>query len=721
MNPLRPKKVNLKWIKMKGFFFTVFLVMSLLPTTGLGEDVALTPENTVIISNETDESFCRDFSILLRRVKSEWVVLDDAIVPESVKEKNLIIVGGLHSEYTGNIIKEILSQEEVNYILDVKYTVIEKESPWSENKIIICTGSDIIFIKKAAEEAIASLEGEWMDSPFISMSPEKAQEYLARIQHIPDEELPMEELGVDIDAKPPSQISTEEAIEDIEYLFYLFSHGYCGYGFFQQGGTFDAAKKGIVQELKMRSTWSPDEFSQLIRDNLTFIHDCHLRVGTNAYGIHEDFWYDTTLELIKIMGNYHFISGDITYQVVSVEGEYPDGFMFPSLNAQGDPVYRIGILSQTAPKPILLEVQQDGELHTLELQLHRSDFNYFSEDIFQEGTIGGIPVVRIRSFSDHHVEYIDQFLESAQKYRGEPILILDIRGNGGGNERWPKEWITRFTGNKPPSNRYFTEFTSKTTMMGRTNYFEYLQDLYPETYFYQTEKDRFTGQADFFEKQYMTPYWSGPFSEVPQVIPNDTTVIVVMNNKVTSAAEGFIMYLQQVENVVLVGENTGGALVFGQMTLHQLPHSRLSVYLPISLNIPLDLKFREEKGFFPDLWVPAVDVVNYAVAAVRKGTISTVNPLPEEILQKEFIPESLWKNQVKEFSLPILFLTVMGIIPVIVNRKKGKKLFFIFSIFFAVIGTVLVCREVPVGFAFLILGMVYFAIGGYKWNKEKYS
>jgi len=37
----------------------------------------------------------------------------------------------------------------------------------------------------------------------------------------------------------------------------------------------------------------------------------------------------------------------------------------------------------------------------------------------------------------------------------------------------------------------------------------------------------------------------------------------------------------------------------------------------------IDLEFREEKGFFPDLWIPAEDAVNYAVAAVRKGTITT--------------------------------------------------------------------------------------------------
>jgi len=701
---------------MKGILsLSIILVISLLNVPAEDE---LTPENTIILSNETDASFCKDFSVLLKRVRPEWVILDTAEVPESVRDRNLIIIGELDAEYTGHIIKELLTQKEIDHIQDDYYSVLEKESPWADNKIIICTGSNGLLTKKAAEEAIASLEGEWTFPPFTSVPYEEAHEYITQIQYIPDEELPKDTLGIDLDAKSPSHISVEEASEDVEYLFYLFSHGYCGYGYFETRGSFDEAKKSILQELESKSTWSPEDFSQLIHDNLTFIHDCHLSVGGYKYGDHEDFWYDTTLEFSKVTGEYYFVSDNTTYQVVSVNGEHPDEFMFPSLNVQGDPIYRIGILSQTAPEPLALTAHHDHEQLHIKLQLYRSDFGYFSEEIFSEDTIGGIPVVRIRSFSDHHAEYINQFLTTAQRYRGAPILIIDIRGNGGGNEEWPKKWITRFTGHQPPNNRYFTELISKTTMMGRANYFEYLLDMYPVTSFYQTEKDQFTAQADFFEKYSMTPHWSGPFSQGAQVIPNDTTLIVVTNGRVASAAEGFIIYLQQVENVVFVGENTRGALVFGQMTLHQLPHSRLSLNLPISLNIPLDLELREEKGFFPNLWIPAEDAVNYAVAAVRKGTITTVKLLPEEVLQEEFIPEKqpmIEKSDLIPFFLGILF----GIFFIFVNKKKNKLFFYIAGICGFCGGIIILALVSPLGYGYSIIGMMCFTIGVYKWRKEK--
>ncbi|MBU7016174.1 MAG: hypothetical protein HXS44_01600 [Theionarchaea archaeon] len=709
---------------MKGMLYiSVVLLVALSGVPASFEVNELTPENTFILSNQTDESFCKDFSVFLKRLRPEWIIIDKSVIPEPLKDENLIIIGGLDAEYTGSIIQEIITEEEIAYIKEGTYAVFKKESPWSNNRLVyICTGSNSISTKKAAEEAILSLEGEWLYPPFSCVTSEEALQFIAEIQHIPDdEELPQDVLGVHVDAKPPSRVSREEAAEDVEYLFYLFSHGYCGYGYFQTRGDFEEAKKNILKELEVQPQWSPDDLSDLIYENLAFVDDCHLRVGAYKYGDHEEFWYDTSIELQKISGEYYFTS-DSTYRVVSINGKHPDPYMFPSLNASGDPLYRIGMLSHSRPEPLVLTASDGKEETQIEIELHSSDFAYFSNDIFLEDRIGGIPVVRIRSFSDHHVEFLDQFISTAQKYRGEPCLIIDIRGNGGGNEEWPKKWIRRFTGQQPSNNRYFTEFISKTTMMGRANYFESLLDMFPDTSKYKVDMDSFRAQADFFEMYSMEPHWSGPFSDDIHVIPNDTTIIVLVNGYVTSAAEGFLIYLQQVENVILVGENSGGALVFGQMTLHQLPHSKIFCNLPISLNIPLDLVLREEKGFFPDLWIPAEDALNYVVAAIRKGTISTINPLPDRVLQEEFVPEkrSVWESILEPVIL-IFFTALFGIVFVFLNRKRNKLFFFIAGICWAAVGVIILVLLSPLGYAYSTLGIVCITVSVYKWRKEKAS
>ncbi len=55
--------------------------------------------------------------------------------------------------------------------------------------------------------------------------------------------------------------------------------------------------------------------------------------------------------------------------------------------------------------------------------------------------------------------------------------------------------------------------------------------------------------------------------------------------------------------------------------MHELPYSKVKVEFECALYYPADLTFFEEKGFFPDLWVPASDVLDCVVAAIEKGII----------------------------------------------------------------------------------------------------
>ena len=133
------------------------------------------------------------------------------------------------------------------------------------------------------------------------------------------------------------------------------------------------------------------------------------------------------------------------------------------------------------------------------------------------------------------------------------------------------------------------------------------------------------------------------------------------------------MRASQAENVLLVGENTMGCLTFVNAGIFQLPHSRLKVHLPTNFGLYTDLEFREGKGLAPDLLVPAADAVNYAVAAVRSGTIRTREPLSPAVLQQRFVPEDPWDWAQTEKVLPILVIgltVLMGIVMAFVNRRK---------------------------------------------------
>jgi hypothetical protein len=189
---------------------------------------------------------------------------------------------------------------------------------------------------------------------------------------------------------------------------------------------------------------------------------------------------------------------------------------------------------------------------------------------------------------------------------------------------------------------------------------------------------------------------------------------MVTNGSVASAGEGLIMRLSQAENVVVVGENSMGCLTFGNGGAHQLPNSKLMVWLPINFGLYLDMEFREEEGLMPDLWVPAADAVNYAVAAVRQGTITTSQPLPSALLQQDFVPESPWTRflNIRYAGVVALFLAG-GSVWAYFMRKKAHIVASAGCVWL-VFGSIWMVMEPqkPLGFGGLLAGVVCLVWGG---------
>jgi uncharacterized membrane protein (UPF0136 family) len=206
------------------------------------------------------------------------------------------------------------------------------------------------------------------------------------------------------------------------------------------------------------------------------------------------------------------------------------------------------------------------------------------------------------------------------------------------------------------------------------------------------------------------------------LILNDTTVIVVTNDLVASAGEGFVLRISQLENVIVVGENSMGALTFGNISAHQLPHSRLMIWMPINFGLFLDQEFREEVGLVPDLWVPAADAVNFSVAALRRGTITTSQPLPESILQQDFMPENPNAKSLQETILYLLVVTGFvagGLVWAFFMRKKPRVVAGVAVIWIAVGSVYTVRQGQPVGFGLLLMGIVCLVWGGIRLLKAR--
>jgi hypothetical protein len=566
-----------------------------------------------------------------------------------------------------------------------------------------------------------SNSGEREQGELIFSPPYLVEHTVSEMQHDPgEEEILFDALKIEMRFREPLFLTKKAAKDDVERLFYLLENGYAGYGYFDDWGDYPKAKENILMVLDEKTLLRSSELSDIIHDNLGFLHDCHLSIGDHDYGEHYDFWFDKDHELRENEQGYSFVHDGEKYVVLSINGETPDSFIFPSLNLDGEKVSRIGLLSPIPPTPLDVTAENTGGPIHLELELVKSQPT--RGNLFTENIVGGVPVIRIGSFSDHNIEYVDQFLECASKYKDEPCLVVDIRGNGGGNTAYAKQWVTRYTGNTPGSIQIYSELVSETSMMGRSNYFSYLLHNYPELedQGYLQKADLFRSYSEQVEEKDMNAHWSSYNVPAPKMIPCNKTLIVLVDQDVGSAAEGFLCYLQQVDNVVLVGENSGGAVTYGQMTMHMLPNSRLSVWLPISLNVFTDLVYREEMGFYPDYWVPAEDAVNYVVAAVRAGSIVASESYVDQVSDVEFIPQSLPMRNIGVWDvLPFVLLLFYGGVFVFFNRKRDWRVFFIGGILAGYLGLHFYSQTLSLSYVFLFTGFEYLLIALYKRGKNR--
>ena len=123
---------------LRSIFSLFFLLFLGVPTPIIADSIGrqminsteMMPSNTVILSNQYDARFSQDYSVLLKQLRLEWIVLDSAVLPDSIKDKNLILLGHPDSEFSGQVIREILSDDEIEVLLGVKdyHIILEKEN-----------------------------------------------------------------------------------------------------------------------------------------------------------------------------------------------------------------------------------------------------------------------------------------------------------------------------------------------------------------------------------------------------------------------------------------------------------------------------------------------------------------------------------------------------------------------------------------------------------------
>lgn len=392
---------------------------------------------------------------------------------------------------------------------------------------------------------------------------------------------------------PDAVISADQAAQDVEYLFGAFAALYGPYDYLGGADVFNAHKAELLAQCAQRESWTAQEFQDLLLDGLAFLPDAHFNINGGHTNLFQVPFFFRETAFYKTDAGYQTAEGKI---VASVDNHPALEELFKrSISPEGEIVYYPVLLEpgewnhqlQTCGEPLTVRYT-DGSSETLTaepFQLYgwENSVGYASNLRGDEITVitelretEGIPVFE---FDACHPSYTEEIVAGAAAIKDAPIAMLDLRTNGGGSTSIGDSWIEEYCGHPLRGNllsfsfnAFYGPYNSSTT---RNNWVE-----------------------------------------------NEQILVVLTSKFVGSAAESIVDKLHDLENVLLIGENTGGFYLTSAATQIQLPNSLCEVSMGDGLTVPVyggeGYYFKEFEGFYPDLWVPAAEAEELAAKLIQR-------------------------------------------------------------------------------------------------------
>ena len=396
--------------------------------------------------------------------------------------------------------------------------------------------------------------------------------------------------------QPKDTLTYTEAATDVDMFFRAFRSAYGGYYYFGEAA-WQKAENEIMAWLKGRTTVSRAEFETALADAMDFLQDAHVGIGSVDRGLDLEYEY-------YYCADQNYCADDTGfYKTASGTKWYFSAFSDPrvsmerTLTADGEIVYSPVLL---CPVPDVTDctvtLKNDaGATKTEQISWIRNEsywgtyygdvgYNFVKED--------GVAYISLRSCDNYYSETLFEYAASGSDTRDASLIIFDIRGNGGGSELYSMDWVTNFIGYSPAL-----------PLAGGTRY----SVLRTATGF-----DDGQIAPGTFENYRISGRW----------IENNIPIIVLVDEYVASAGESTLNYLRAMDNVTVVGSNTTGAQLCGNVMDLFLPNSGTHFRFGSGIGFQYDTSNKDFRGYEPDIWCNPKDSLDAVMKMVERYDIA---------------------------------------------------------------------------------------------------
>ena len=419
-------------------------------------------------------------------------------------------------------------------------------------------------------------------------------------------------------------ISKDNARKDIDFLFKSLKYSYACYRFFGGDGTFDEAKGKIAKEIEgYEQDINIKDLANLIYQNLKFIQDSHFSVeNRHTCGKYKYLNNDEYMIGKDNKGYYVVLSGQ-KYYITSINGSSEiNKFIKPTIAQNGDISYNFGFLDLSGETMIKVVFEGKDERLIYDIKLSYKASPEFEKTGFRKYTRSGVNIIENRRFYriNSAGDELDDFLEDSYTVSGQDLIVYDIRGNPGGDGRYPYEWFRNVTGQSPAVPSAICYLNTATVLWRRLNYLE--NDIAEQSEAIQETKAKTKAELSEFINGDKKEGWGEIYVNEEVNHKNDTKIIVLVDHNVGSSGELFMQYLSTMENVIFVGTNTSGAQLCGDVYGWRLPHSGIKINSGTFIRLPLDLENIDGRGYEPDFWVNSPDIMDRILLFIEKHQLN---------------------------------------------------------------------------------------------------
>lgn len=361
---------------------------------------------------------------------------------------------------------------------------------------------------------------------------------------------------------PEENLTKDGLLADADTFFTLLQTTYGAYYYFGGDGVFFPIRDAVREELAAMDGPTVQDLNDALYRHLSpVLIDGHFTLGNYAMWDHVQYMY-------YVPGIY----------LDSLDGvENPD-YLKPTIGPDGRICWWYAAISHDGDD---LPDALDGQ--TLAWQRAGMLSQNWKALAFDESEWEGIPILISRRMHDNSIlggvtipadkEALARFSSCGGEYADSPLLIFDLRGNGGGMDDYIMEWFQGWAGIEAEPRRASSLRCSQISCR--------LIKRYP------TES---MGTYSHYSSLGTWAERSGP-------------AFVLQDKGTASSGETAVEFFHTAADTLIVGGPTLGCALVPRNLYFYLPNSGLRCYFGTGLSFCETDENREFVGFLPDLWV----------------------------------------------------------------------------------------------------------------------